>query len=401
MIAPKKYIYEEERIKALGSLEILDTLPEIDFDNLTLLAAEICGTPISLVSFVDKDRQWFKSHFGLDIEETSRESSFCAHAIHNPNDIFIVEDSRLDERFHDNPLVTDGPNIVFYAGFPLVSQKGFPLGTLCVADQKPRELTKNQIRSLKALSHQTLNLLELRLHKAELEKTVKKLEDKNIELEKFAYMAAHDLKSPLGNISSLAKIFVENYTASIDAEGHEILNLIINSANKLRKMISGLLDFSKSDRGFQGKKEDVNLEVLKEEISNLLVFKSNCNITLQTNVNSIKVNKTAIEQILINLVANAIKYNDKEIIEIGIHVNEKKDFYEISVSDNGPGILKEHYQRIFQIFEVLSPQDRFGESGNGIGLATVKKIVESLGGTIYVESEIGKGTKFIFTISKF
>lgn len=165
-------------------------------------------------------------------------------------------------------------------------------------------------------------------------------------------------------------------------------------------MIDGLLEYSKTDKILNENKTEVNLQVLKNDISNLFVFKDNCSITFKSNIYSVKTNKTAIEQILINLVANAIKYNDKEIAAIEIEVVEEEFVYKFSVNDNGSGILKEDLERIFQIFEVLSTQDRFGQKGNGIGLATVKKIVEDLGGTIYVESEIGKGSKFIFTIGK-
>lgn len=399
MIKPEKYKDEEERIKSLESYSILDTLPEMDFDNLTLVAAEICGTPISLVTFVDKERQWFKSRFGLATHETHRDYAFCAHAINKPNDIFIVPDSREDERFYDNPIVTGDPHVIFYAGVPLIAQNGMPLGTLCVIDQIPRELTPNQIRSLKALSDQTLKLLELRLSKMELERTMDRLEDRSLEMEKFAHIAAHDLKSPLANISGLTEFFVENYAAAIDSDGKEILNLIKTSSVKLREMIDSLLIYSKSDQ-LKDNRTEVNLSFLKEEISNLFKFKNNCQITLKSNANSILMNKTAIEQILINLVANAIKYNDKEIAEIEIEITEGEAFYTISVKDNGIGISKEHYDRIFQVFEVVSLKDRFGENGSGIGLATVKKIVASLGGSIYVESEIGKGSKFIFSISR-
>src|SRR3954469_4554486 len=142
MIKPEKYKSEEERIKSLESYSILDTLPEMDFDNLTSIAAEICGTPISLVTFVDEERQWFKSRFGLDTHETHRDYAFCAHAINMPNDIFIVPDSREDVRFFDNPIVTGDPHVIFYAGVPLITEKGMPLGTLCVIDQMPRELTQ-------------------------------------------------------------------------------------------------------------------------------------------------------------------------------------------------------------------------------------------------------------------
>lgn len=401
MIKPEKYKSEEERIKSLESYSILDTLPEMDFDNLTLVAAEICGTPISLVTFVDQERQWFKSRFGLDTHETHRDYAFCAHAINKPNDIFIVPDSREDIRFFDNPIVTGDPHVIFYAGVPLITEKGLPLGTLCVIDQMPRELTPNQIRSLKALSDQTMKLLELRLKKMELEKAMGKLEGKNVELEKFAHIAAHDLKSPLANISGLTDFFVENYGIAIDTDGQEILHLIQTSSAKLRSMIDSLLEYSKSDYQLKENRKEVNLKILQDELSNLFTFQNNCSITLKSNVNSIIINKAAIEQILINLVANAIKYNDKEIAQIEIEIIEKEDFYNISIQDNGVGIAKEYHERIFQVFEVLSNKDRFGEKGNGIGLATVKKIVESLDGTICVESEIGKGSKFIFTITKF
>lgn len=400
MITPEKYKKEDERIKLLESYSILDTLPEIDYDNLTAIAAEICGTPISLISFVDKERQWFKSHHGIDVSETSRDFSFCAYAINDPDNVFIIEDSRKDMRFHDNPIVSGEPNVIFYAGVPLINENGLPLGTLCVIDHKPKTLTQNQIRSLKALSDQTMKLLDLRLKSMELETAMVKLEKKNQELERFANIAAHDLKSPLANVSGLADLFIENYKTIIDEEGHEMIHLIKSSSDKLRGMIDGLLEYSKTDKIVTDNKTEVNMEVLKNEISGLFVFKNNCSITFESNIDFIKTNKTGFEQILINLIANAVKYNDKEIAKIKIEIVEEDVFYKISVEDNGPGILKDNHEIIFQIFEVVSNHDRFGQKGNGIGLATVKKIVEELGGTIDVESEMGKGAKFVFTISK-
>lgn len=400
MIKAALHRNEEERMKSLESYAILDTLSETEFDNLTFLAAQICDTPISLVTFIDNDRQWFKSRIGLDVFQTPRDYAFCTHAINQPNDVFIVPDSREDERFYDNPVVTGEPNVIFYAGVPLVTEKGLPLGTLCVIDQVPRELTANQILSLKALAHQTLKLLELRLNKMELENTMGKLRKKNMELEKFAQIAAHDLKSPLNNITGLTDFFVESYGEAIDDEGKEILTMIKTSSIKLREMIDSLLLYSKSDTNLLDSKTKVNLQMLKKDLSDLFAFSTNCSIALQSNLEFITINKTGIEQILINLIANALKYNDKEIAKIEIEVLEEENFYRFSVQDNGFGIAEEHHERIFQLFEVLSANDRFGEKGNGIGLATVKKIVESLHGIIYVESELGVGSKFVFTIKK-
>ena len=162
MIISDLPIIEEERLKALASYHVLDTLQEDEFDNITYLASVICQTPISLITLVDKDRQFFKSHLGLDVSETNRDISFCAHAINQSQTIFEIQDARLDNRFHDNELVIGKPNIVFYAGIPLITKDGFALGTLCVIDNKPRTLTHEQKEALTRLSKQVMLILEAR-----------------------------------------------------------------------------------------------------------------------------------------------------------------------------------------------------------------------------------------------
>jgi PAS domain S-box-containing protein len=161
-------VNEKERLKALDRYEILDSLSETEFDRITELASIICDVPISLVSLVDEKRQWFKSVLGLDIRETSRDISFCRYAIMDDT-LLEIPDATKDIRFQHNVLVTGMPDIRFYAGYPLVDAKGFALGTLCVIDRKPRELTDKQKRSLQLLAEEVIVLITERRQKQELE----------------------------------------------------------------------------------------------------------------------------------------------------------------------------------------------------------------------------------------
>ena len=167
----EKFEHDElKRLSALKSYEILDTLSEDEYDGITRLAAQICGTKISLITLIDESRQWFKSKHGIDAKETPRELAFCNHAIQSPHSVFIIEDSTKDDRFKDNPFVHGEPNIIFYAGVPLVDKDQFALGTLCVIDNEPKKLSADQIDALQTLSKSVINLFELRRNNIQLKK---------------------------------------------------------------------------------------------------------------------------------------------------------------------------------------------------------------------------------------
>jgi two-component system cell cycle sensor histidine kinase/response regulator CckA len=176
-------INEAKRLKVLWQYDILDTVPEEVFDDLTELAARICEAPIALISLVDEDRQWFKSKVGLTINETSRDISFCAHAI-KQEDLFIIPDATKDLRFANNPLVTSDPKIRFYAGAPLTTPDGHALGSLCVIDKVPRELRLEQRQALRVLARHVMTQLELRRHANDLAVAHKARESTREELDK-------------------------------------------------------------------------------------------------------------------------------------------------------------------------------------------------------------------------
>lgn len=172
---------ESKRLKVLWQYDILDTVPEEVFDELAELASHICEAPIALITLVDEKRQWFKARVGTSVKETSRDISFCAHAILH-DELFIVSDASKDPRFNKNPMVAGQPKIRFYAGAPLKSPDGYALGTLCVVDSKPRILRDEQKKSLRILAHHVETQLELRRHAKELAEARNNGDRQNAEL---------------------------------------------------------------------------------------------------------------------------------------------------------------------------------------------------------------------------
>ena len=398
MIAPKLPKNEKQRLKVVKEYKLLDTLPEEDFDNITNLVANICDVPISLITLLDADRNFLKSHYGIPFNESPRNISFCGHAILENNSIFIVEDATKDQRFYNNPLIKDH-NVKFYAGVPLINPEGFPLGTLCVYDVKPKKLTKQQQEAMIILAKQVVNLFELRLKNNQLTNAYYLLDERHQSLKTFAGKVSHDLKSPLANITSLSQLFKDELKASYPEINLEYLDFIEESADTLRAYIDGILKHYKSEALLQDKKQTIDLSNIFNDVKQMLSLKDT-QFKLKNNPNLGDINKSAITQIILNLVDNAIKYNTNNNPLVVLDYKENETHHHFSVSDNGNGIPESKKESLFDLFNTAHDADKYGNKGTGIGLYTVKTLVEKLGGEVSLTSKVNEGTTFSFSVEK-
>ncbi len=389
---------ESNRLKELASYHILDTLPEKQYDDITKLAAEICETPVSQITLVDETRQWYKSNQGVDIHEVPRSDGFCSHTVYEDDGLMIVENMLEDPRFQTNPFVMNDPFVRFYAGVSLIGSGGSAIGTICVLDLKPRSLTQQQVKSLQALAKVVMNMIETHRNTLELNTYADDLQQKNAELKNFARTLAHDVKSPLNSVINNLRMLNIQHSEKLEKDALELVQFAENSSFRLAKMVDGILNLSMNAHLLITKKDEINLEQVIEEVKQLL----NPQIPIQftyTENSTFLANIVAFKQVLINLMSNAIKYSDKEKLEISVAFEELEGNYRFSFEDNGRGIEQQGLKKLFKVFERVKGVDDQVE-GYGLGLATVKRLIERMGGLISVSSHPGTGTKFDFTIEK-
>lgn len=397
---------EQDRLKKLLEYQILDTPEEADFDELVKLASSICNTPISLVSLIDDKRQWFKAHVGLAVRETAREISFCQNAILT-NELYIVEDAAHDKRYANNPLVTGDPNIGFYAGMPLTTDDGFNLGTICVIDKEPRILNSQQQEALKIIAKQVIKLLELKLSVLREKETSKQLENTTVELkeankvkDKIFSIVAHDLRSPLRNINSILEMYKDGDIS--EDEAAEFIKSLSHKVRETADMIDNLLNWAKTQiNNTEAFFQEVNLlELVGNKINLFKSIAADKGISFEVDIpGSINV-KADIEMLKIifrNLINNAIKFsntNGKIILNAVVEGNDAI----VCVADNGTGIAANDIEKLFSATAHLSTYGTKNEKGTGIGLQLCKDLLAKNNGNIWVESELGKGSKFYFSI---
>ncbi|MBA6231663.1 MULTISPECIES: GAF domain-containing sensor histidine kinase [unclassified Colwellia] len=395
MISAGLHPKETQRIDELLRYEVLDTEDEKALDELTQLASAICGTSISLISLIDKDRQWFKSRVGLNAPETPREIAFCSHAILQ-DQIFEIPDTLEDKRFIDNPLVTGAPDIRFYAGAPLVSTNGLPIGTLCVIDTAPKKLDEKQQLALTTLAKQVVSQLELRLRNRQLLRMQK-------DQEKIFAVMSHDLRSPFNGILGLSKILHQNADTLEPELIAEMANGILESSLTFYQLLDEILQWSRNQLGaihVELKATALNplitetLDLMKENfILKKLTIKHEKNEDTQA-MADVNLTKT----ILRNLLANAIKYTPEQG-NIHIKTQTIKGEVQLIITDTGQGIPLDIQSGLFSE-SVASNHGTQGELGHGLGLSLCGDFARKQQGYLSLDKEYKDGAKLILNFPR-
>ncbi len=379
---------EEKRLARLHSYNILDSLDEHEYDQVALLVSEICETPMANISFVDRDRQWFKAVVGLEDRETSRDIAFCSHTILG-NDILTVEDALEDKRFADNPLVVENPGIRFYAGMPLVTPDGYRLGALCAIDTQPRKLTESQSKALKVLSNHIVTLLELRRRNRELEE----LSDLKTRL---LAIIGHDIRSPLANVSSAVSLLGKESLS--DSETREIMEELTATLKSTESLLDNLVSWAKRniDAVDTTNTEHIALSQLAQKLTRQMAAdaerKGN---TIETNLAGlpeIKADRDIVEFIVRNLLVNANKFTENG--EITFSGSQADEHVVLHISDTGVGMPPEKVSGLFNWESRSRAKGTRGEKGSGLALLLSYDMAHRIGATIDVTSEVGVGTTF-------
>lgn len=386
---------EKERLVELHRLGLLDSLAEQEYDAITKLAATICATPISLISLIDSDRQWFKSHYGLDASETPRDFSFCSHTILQ-EDVFVVEDATKDPRFTDNPLVTSEPKVIFYAGAALTTSNGFKLGALCVIDNKPGKINQQQKDSLLLLASQVVELFELRKANQQLKQIASSRS-------RFLSIINHEMRNPLNIVMGYLDLISEDAKARDDQTSVDACIHAHAASEQILGMLRDIVDHTSLEAGelrYRPQTIEIN-SLIREGVMSCapLGLPRGIEIRFQPyEATHVQADPQRLRQVVINLVSNACKYAtaDSEII---VEVKRESPHYlSVRITNIGPTISAADSALIFDQYYRSKSVELSSIAGFGLGLSIARRLAEIQGGDISLESSVNEMTTFLLKI---
>ncbi|MFI5845447.1 ATP-binding protein [Catenuloplanes sp. NPDC051500] len=390
---------EPQRLAALRETAILDTPPEPEFDDIAVLASEICGTPMALVSLVDAERQWFKARVGIDRTETVRDASMCAHAVAGRT-LLEIDDVAGDARFADSPIVTE-QGVRFYAGAPLLMQDGHAIGTVCVMDHRPRELTGDQRRALRSLARHASAHLELRRYAARVVDAADRLRELDRLKDSFLASVSHELRTPLSLIRGYLEVLLDD-DADPDT-ARRFLAVMSRNADRLLRLIDDLLLVARLHE------DGLKLESTTADLSELAYQAAVTSRPLAEHKGITVVEHTGapipiagdpqrLSQAFSHLMFNAVKFTP-EGGRIAV-ATSGEDEPTLTIMDTGVGIPRADLPFLFDRFHRSSTSDVLAAQGSGVGLTIVKAIVDAHHGTISIESELDEGTTVRVTLPR-
>jgi len=397
-------LHNPERIAALRTTALLDSPPEEAFDRLTRLAGSILNTPVSLVSLVDNDRQFFKSQFGLpepwaSRRETPLTHSFCQHVVANGSPL-VVTDARKHPLLAQNLAIKD-LQVVAYLGIPLTSPDGHILGSICAIDSKPRDWNEREVNILKELAVSVMTEIELRLLANQFQKSYLELRTLEMQRDELVHMLVHDLRNPL--TSTLMSLEMMSL-GGLPKEEHQNLGTALQGARSLLRMVGEILDVSKAETGHLqlSLAEICPRKLIEEACVPASALAINAGVHLQVKVAGdapvLQADREKLHRVLVNLISNAIQHSASGgTVTIQAHRDPERNKMIFEVADQGCGLPREACGIIFEKYGQTGLR-KMGKVSTGLGLPFCKMAVEAHGGRISVESEMEQGTTFRFTI---
>lgn len=386
---------EAGRLRDLYAYRILDSESEESFDELVRLTAELFDVPVARINLIDAEREWTKADVGGLPRQRGRAGSFCAHTVAAGGDVLVVADATRDPRFATHPAVCGDPHVRFYAGAPLLTDRGHSVGALCVVDWRPRTLTPTKRRQLEVLAHQVVTQLELRRRLEDERTRVEELRRLDELRGRFVGFVAHEFRNPLAAIAGYAQLLGSGRRGSLTPEQLHDVGQIEAATRRLRDLVDELLATASLISGeLVLDPAPLDLAVLVTEAADRAAASfPDVRFRLRApELLPVVADARRLVQVLDNLISNAGKYTPAGG---GVSVElEGGEDVRLTVADTGVGIPADEIENLFTPYYRASTAIDAGIGGTGLGLAVVRRIVEAHGGTVDVSSAVGRGTTF-------